>query len=71
MAKIAGAAQLSPLSLSILPSDFCNDEINNIMRSTLDALRRKKITLLTGTVFFLLAFFNLILKHLVQTRKKN
>ncbi len=57
-----GSAQLSPLSLSPPPSEFCNDENNNVIRSAIDALRNsQKISLLAVTVLFLFAFFIFIL----------
>jgi hypothetical protein len=40
-------------------SEFCTDEDNSVIRSAMDPL--KIITLLTVTVPFLFAFFNLIL----------
>jgi hypothetical protein len=56
-----GSAQLSSLLPSKL-SEFCNDENNSVFRSAMEALSNsKKITLLTVTIFFLFAFFNLIL----------
>jgi hypothetical protein len=57
--NLQGSAQLSPLSPSPPPSEFCNDE--NI-RLAMDALRNfKKISLLTVAILFLFTFFNLIL----------
>jgi hypothetical protein len=51
------SAQLSPLLPLPLPSEFCNDENNNVIRLAMDALRNKKITLLTVTVFFVFGIF--------------
>jgi hypothetical protein len=36
-----GSPQLLSLSPSPLPSEFCNDENNNVIRSATDALRKK------------------------------
>jgi hypothetical protein len=57
-----GSAQLSLLSPSPLPSEFCNDENNSVIRSAMDALRNsKKMCLLAVAILFLFTFFNLIL----------
>jgi hypothetical protein len=57
-----GSAQLSPMLPSPPPSEFCNDENNNVIGSAMDALRHsKKISLLTVAILFFFAFFNLIL----------
>jgi hypothetical protein len=57
-----GSAQLSLLSPSPPPSEFCNDENNKVIRSAMDALRNsKKISLLIVAILFLFTFFNLIL----------
>ncbi len=57
-----GSAKLSPLSLPPPSSEFCNDEKNSVIRSTMDALRNsKKISLLSVAILFLFTFFNLIL----------
>jgi hypothetical protein len=37
-----GSAQLSPLSPSPQPSEFCNDENNSVIRSAMDALKNAK-----------------------------
>jgi hypothetical protein len=37
-----GSAKLSPLLLSPPPSELCNDENNNVIRSAMDALRNSK-----------------------------
>jgi hypothetical protein len=45
------------------PSEFCTDEDNSVIRSAMDGcleIFKKIITLLTVTVLFLFAFFNLI-----------
>jgi hypothetical protein len=58
---ILQTAQLSPPSPLPPPLEFCIDEDNSVIRSAMHALRNKKNTLLTVTVLFLFAFFNLIL----------
>jgi hypothetical protein len=60
-AKNSKSAQLSPLSPLPPPSEFCNDENNSVIRSAMDVEKLQKNTLLTETVLFLFAFFNLIL----------
>jgi hypothetical protein len=37
-----GSAKLLPLSLLPLPSEFCNDENNSVIRSAMNALRNPK-----------------------------
>ncbi len=64
MVKIWGGGVSTTITVSPSPppSEFCNDEDNSVNRSVMDALRNsKKITLLTVSVLFLFAFFNLIL----------
>jgi hypothetical protein len=57
-----GSAKLSPLSLLLPPSEFCNDEKNSVIRSAMDALRNsKKNSLLAVAILFLFTFFTLIL----------
>jgi hypothetical protein len=57
-----GSAQLSLLSPSPQPSEFCNDENNSVIRLAMDALRNsKKISLLAVAILFLFTFFKFIL----------
>jgi hypothetical protein len=51
------SAQLLPLSPSPVPSEFCNDDNNSVIRSAMDALRNsKKISLLAVASLFLFTF---------------
>jgi hypothetical protein len=58
-----------PLPLP-LPSEFCNDENNNVNRLAMDALRNKKNYPPNCNRFLFLAFFNLILDAPHTDKKK-